>query len=65
VIDLEKLPDYAAKVAHENAKYLKKLKGRKPKQLDTIMGELHDEAFPAPTVVKLPDHYLSHRILNA
>jgi hypothetical protein len=45
VIDLEKLPDYAAKVAHENAKYLKKLRGRKPRQLDTIMGELHDEAF--------------------
>ncbi len=45
MIDLEKLPDYAAKVAHENAKYLKKLRGRKPKQLDTIMGELHNEAF--------------------
>ena len=45
MIDLEKLPEQAAKVAHENAKYLKKVKARKPKQLDKVMGALHEEAF--------------------
>tara|TARA_B100001057_G_scaffold272239_1_gene272524 strand:- start:166 stop:657 length:492 start_codon:yes stop_codon:yes gene_type:complete len=45
VIDLEKLPEYAAGVAQENIKYLKKLKARKPKQLDKVMGELHEQAF--------------------
>ena len=45
MIDLEKLPEHAAKVALSNAKYLKKLKARKPKQLDKVMGELHDKTF--------------------
>lgn len=45
MIDLEKLPEQAAKVAHENAKYLKKLKARKSKQLDKVMGALHEEVF--------------------
>lgn len=45
MINLEKLPEHVVKVASANAKYLKKLKARKPKQLDKIMGELHEEAF--------------------
>ena len=45
MIDLEKLPEQAAQFAHENAKYLKKLKARKPKQLDKVMGALHEEVF--------------------
>ena len=45
MISLDNLPHEAAKVKQENAKYLKKLKVRKPKQLDAVMGELHEEAF--------------------
>ncbi|MDG1822572.1 MAG: YkgJ family cysteine cluster protein [Flavobacteriaceae bacterium] len=45
MISLDNLPHEAAKVKQENAKYLKKLKVRKPKQLDAVMGELHVETF--------------------
>ena len=45
VIDPQKLPEQAAKVAQENAKYLKKLKVRKPKKLDAVMTKLHHETF--------------------
>lgn len=45
MIDLEKLPEQAAKVSQENAKYFKKLKARKPKKLDAVMERLHHEAF--------------------
>ena len=45
MIDPEKLPEHAAKVASVNAKYFKKLRTRKPKQLDNVMGKLHEEAF--------------------
>jgi len=45
VIDPEKLPEHAAKFASVNAKYFKKLRTRKPKQLDNVMGKLHEEAF--------------------
>lgn len=45
MISPEKLPEQAAAVQNENAKYLKKVKKRKPKQLDQIMGSLHQEVF--------------------
>ena len=45
VIDPQKLPEQAAKVAQENAKYLRKLKVRKPKKLDAVMAKLHQETF--------------------
>jgi len=45
VIDPQKLPEMAARVAHENTKYLKKIKVRKPKQLDATMASLHNETF--------------------
>lgn len=45
MIDPQKLPEQAAKVAQENAKYLKKLKARKPKKLDAVMTKLHNETF--------------------
>lgn len=45
VIDLEKLPEKATQIAQENAKYFKKLKARKPKQLDAVMADLHEETF--------------------
>jgi Fe-S-cluster containining protein len=45
MIDPQKLPEQAAKVAQENAKYLKKLKTRKPKKVDALMAKLHNETF--------------------
>lgn len=45
MIDPKKLPEKAAQVAQDNAKYLKKVKARKPKQLDTVMSKLHVETF--------------------
>ena len=45
MIDLQQLPEKASKVAQENDKYFKKIKIRKPKQLDTVMGKIHDETF--------------------
>jgi hypothetical protein len=45
VIELEKLPERAARVRRKNAKYFKKLRARKPKKLDKIIGELHKEVF--------------------
>ena len=45
MIDPQKLPEKTVKVAQENAKYLKKLKVRKPKKLDALMSKLHTETF--------------------
>jgi len=45
MIDPQKLPEQATKVAQENAKYLKKLKTRKPKKVDALMAKLHNETF--------------------
>lgn len=45
MISPEKLPEQAAAVHQENAKYLNKIKKRKPKQLDQVMGNLHQEVF--------------------
>jgi len=45
MIDPQKLPEQAAKVAQENVKYLKKLKTRKLKKVDALMARLHNETF--------------------
>lgn len=45
MISPDKLSEQAAVVQKENAKYLKKVKKRKPKQLDQLMGALHQEVF--------------------
>lgn len=45
MISLDNLSDKASRVAQENAKYLKKLKNRKPKELDRVVGLIHHEVF--------------------
>ena len=45
MISPDNLSEKAAVVQKENAKYLKKVKKRKPKQLDQLMGALHQEVF--------------------
>lgn len=45
MIDPQKLPEKAAKVAQENNKYLRKIKARKPKNLDPLMAKIHEETF--------------------
>lgn len=61
VIDPQKPPEQAAKVAQENTKYLKKLKGRKPKKLYAMMTKLHHETFKKNRLPKLRQLLQNHR----
>jgi len=45
MIDLEKLKEDANRKSKENKRFLEKLKKKKPKDLDNIVAEFHDEVF--------------------
>ena len=45
MIDLSKLEELAKNKEQENKKFLKKLRAKKPKNLDSVVHNLHDEVF--------------------